>query len=126
MAAGNMADGIGHGEDRQPESERHPDQPAPDLGKGGGDHRAPAPPEHHPEGPDQFRRELAHPLTPCCRVERNNRKHAVRPRYPAKSGGLNRKPPPSVPSGGFVLSTFKRAFRRARPPAPRPSRPAGP
>ena len=42
MAAGDMADGIGHRHHGQPEGERHAEKADADLGKTGGNHRAAA------------------------------------------------------------------------------------
>ncbi|GEO43342.1 hypothetical protein SAE02_74900 [Skermanella aerolata] len=49
MAAADMADRVGHGQDRQPECERDPKQPYSDLGKGCGEHGAAAPSEDKPK-----------------------------------------------------------------------------
>ena len=54
MAAGNMADGIGHRHDAQPERQRHADQSDADLRKRRGDHRAAAARESQPERPDRL------------------------------------------------------------------------
>ena len=54
MTAGNVADGIGHRDDAQPERQRHPDQSDTDLREAGGDHRAAASCKGQPERPDRL------------------------------------------------------------------------
>ena len=54
MAAGDMADRIGHGDDAQPERQRHADQADADLRKAGGDHRAAASRKCEPKRADRF------------------------------------------------------------------------
>ena len=54
MAAGNMADRIGHGYDAQAERQRHADQADTDLRKAGGDDRAAASRKSEPERADRF------------------------------------------------------------------------
>ncbi len=54
VTARNMADRIGHGDDRQTESESDAEQSDADIGKGGGQNRATAAAEHKPECADEF------------------------------------------------------------------------
>ena len=52
MTAGDMADGIGHRDDRQSERERNPQQADSQPGEGRGEDRAAAPAEYQPERAD--------------------------------------------------------------------------
>ena len=58
VAAGDMADGEGHGQHGQAEGQRHAEQADADFGEGGGQHGAAATAEHQPERADEFRNEL--------------------------------------------------------------------
>jgi hypothetical protein len=57
VAAGNVADRVGHGEDRKPEGERDANEADADLGKGGGKDGAAAASQNEPEGAEAFRGE---------------------------------------------------------------------
>ena len=54
VAAGDVADGIGHGHDRQAEREGDTEEPDPDVGKGGAQNRASTTPKDQPECADEF------------------------------------------------------------------------
>src|SRR4051812_48008852 len=49
MAAGEVADGVGHGDDSEPESQRHTKKPDAGLGKGGRQHGTPAAAKYQPK-----------------------------------------------------------------------------
>ena len=57
MAAGNAADRIGHGQDRQAEGEGTPSKADAEFGKGRRQHRAAATAEDEPECAEKFREE---------------------------------------------------------------------
>ncbi|MGY3456264.1 hypothetical protein ACVWW5_001714 [Bradyrhizobium sp. LM3.4] len=60
MAAGDVADRIGHGDHAQPECEGNTDQTDTNLRKAGCDHRAPATCECEPKGADSLGRVFFH------------------------------------------------------------------
>ena len=55
MAAGDMSHGIGHGQHRQAERQRHADEADPKLREGRGQHGAAAAGKGKPEGSEEFR-----------------------------------------------------------------------
>jgi hypothetical protein len=55
MTAGNVADCIGHGENRKPEGERNPQETDSEGWKCGGEERGAAASEDKPEGTEKFR-----------------------------------------------------------------------
>ena len=55
MAAGDMTDGIGHGQNRESERERNTHQANADIRKTGGDYSAATTTQHQPECTDKFR-----------------------------------------------------------------------
>ena len=54
VAAGDVADGIGHGQHRQAEGQRHAREPDAQFRKAGGEHRAAAATEHQPERAEEL------------------------------------------------------------------------
>src|SRR3954463_9462148 len=71
MAAGDMTDGEGHGQNRQAEGQGHADETDTQSRKGGGQHSRTASAQHQPGRSDEFRGKLAShdPPFPCYVLE---------------------------------------------------------
>ena len=57
VAPGDVPEGVGHREHRQAEGQGNAQQPDPDRGELGGQHRAPASTQNQYKRPDEFRRQ---------------------------------------------------------------------
>lgn len=63
MAARDVADGEGHGQDREAEGQRHPDKADAQCGEGGSQRRRSAAPQNQPGCSDEF----------CCQFAGHDR-----------------------------------------------------
>src|SRR6185312_1966191 len=93
MAAGDMADGEGHGQHRQAEGQRHADKTDTQGRKGGGQHGRTASAQYQPGCSDEFRGKLAghDPPSLCysCRTVRPASKRVTVRVYGLSSSGLS-------------------------------------
>src|SRR3954454_8390071 len=75
MTAGDMPDGVGHGQNRQAEGERDADESDAEVWETSGQHRSPTTPKHQPEGSKDLGRDT--PRHIHDRSSPSARSHAV-------------------------------------------------